>query len=124
MTTRKFTIGLIAAAAMLFAATSHAGDISLEISGLSSDSGSDSYASTTDQDCDNPRPVVADTSITRSTASSTRTGAGGPTQAEGVTAPAASATASSGGGTTAESIGAPLKARSSRWQSLVPGAIK
>ena len=125
MTTRNLTIGLIALAAMLFATSSLAGDFSLEVSGMVSDHGAEASASGTDRDCTTPTPTVADSTVApgRSNAATT-IAARDPAVPNGDAVQAVEGTATGGGSTTPEGIGAPLKARSSRWQSLVPGAIK
>jgi hypothetical protein len=126
MTTRNLTTGLIAIAAMLFATSSLAGDFSLEASGMVSDRGAETSASGTDRDCTSPSPTVADSGNVapgRSDASPP-IAARDPALSNGDAVQAVGGTATGGGSTAPEGIGAPLKARSSRWQSLVPGAIK
>lgn len=123
MTTRKLTLGPIALALLLFAVTSHAGELSLEISGVATDNAAESYVSRTDQDCANPGPAAIDSATTRTRVAAVADVSGpAPAVEDAVQTVGGSTTGASGA--TAESIGAPTKARSNRWQSLVPGAIK
>lgn len=122
MTTRKLTSSLSLLAALLFAAAAHAGDYSMDV-GTASERGAG--ASSAQNDCASSGSAAADggrsvTGIRDSTRASASV-------ANDRSAPAAAEAAEStpgGSNTSTESISVPIKARSNRWQSLVPGAIK
>lgn len=125
MTMRKLTLGPTALALLLFAASSQAGELSLEISGVVADRAEESYASKADQDCANPGPSAIDSgTATVHTRSNPAVAAGRPAQAVGDATQMVGGSTTGASGATADSVGAPSKVRSNRWQSLVPGAIK
>jgi hypothetical protein len=122
MTTRTLTAFLSFLGALLFAAAAHAGDFSMDAGSTTSEPVSSS--SGRHGDCASAGSSVIgvvdasrDSSHSSTSAASNRVAAG--------TAGTSSADSTPGGsGTATEVIGVPLKTRSNRWQSLVPGAIK
>jgi hypothetical protein len=125
MNTRNF-IGWLPLAAILFAATAaQAGEISMENIGTQSGGGSSGSESYARADCASAPKSLADdkaghasrpTSATSGAASVDRIAADDVGESED--------DATSAGGNATRPIGVPIKTRSNRWQSLVPGAIK
>lgn len=123
MSTPRFTSCLSVAAAMLFAASVQAGEISMDAGGYAANSAARASDNGEYRDCNSaPKSIGVDRD--------------GPSAGRVASAAVADRldsdnndagtddTASSGSSPANASISVPIKARSNRWQSLVPGAIK
>ena len=127
MTTRNLTSRLYILAMLLFAGAAHAGGYSMDAGGTVVDAGSSASASTGNRDCAASTPSVTDSGNSHSGVhDSARSSAPSVASVTVVddSGSASGGSAQGGGGATSDSISAPIKTRSSRWQSLVPGAIK
>lgn len=124
MNTRKLTSSLTLLAALSFAAAAHAGAYSMDAGtasgpGPGAASGQHDCTPTSSQTADAGHGVagVRDSLNTSTSAATDRTTTAVAGTARGESTPG-------GSNTSSEAIGVPIKARSNRWQSLVPGAIK
>lgn len=126
MTTPRLTSCLAAAAALLFATAVQAGDISMDAGGMYANSGARNADNGANRDCAAASTSLADGG--QDTSSTDRQRSTGATISDRLATDngdaSADATGSSGSGAADSPIAAPIKARSNRWQSLVPGAIK
>ena len=122
MTTRKFTVFLPLAGVLLFAAAAHAGDFSMDAGSRASEPASSSSGRHGDCASFGSSAIGSVDGVRDSTPSSTSTASD---RVASSAASRASADSTPGGSNTStEAIGVPIKTRSNRWQSLVPGAIK
>ena len=125
MKTHLFTFIL---AALPLAMTAQANEISMDASGMYAGSSSAAHTSSASSDCASARSLSAqdrDATDSNSNAGSASTGTAGPqmrvSDNAGEESGAVTATGSSAPG---KSLVVPVKSRGTRWQSLVPGAIK
>lgn len=126
MTPRHTSLALIALAALLFAIAAQAGEVSMDVRGLSADSEQTSSSSApTTHDASSPTPAETH-SPEAATVTRNRWRASAPTQQALVDdgSEATGSPSSSSGGSSSNVIAAPPVKPRNRWQSLVPGAIK
>ncbi|HMM67064.1 MAG TPA: hypothetical protein PKC03_09000 [Dokdonella sp.] len=125
MNTPRFTSCLSAAAALLFAASVQAGELSMDAGGMFANSGARTSDAGSNRDCASAPKSIADDSE-RSPARHVPTASAAiadSVSADDDTGVAGNAT-STGSSPADSPISVPIKARGNRWQSLVPGAIK
>ncbi len=126
MNTPRFTSCLSAAAALLFAASVQAGEISMDAGGLFANSGARNPDAGSNRDCSPAPRSMANDSERSSTARHSPTASAAI--ADSVAADDGNGVAdnatSTGSSQADSTISVPIKARGNRWQSLVPGAIK
>lgn len=125
MRTHLFTFILAALPLPLAAQVS---EISMEAGGMHAGSGSMAHASSAKGDCASARSVRLEEPGDSESDSSTRSAATGSSgarmQVSDEVGEKSDAGSTAGSSATGKSMAVPVKSRSTRWQSLVPGAIK
>lgn len=125
MTPRHTSLALTALSVLLFAIAAQAGEVSMDVRGLSADSEQTSSSSTpTTYDASSPTPAEIRSPETATVTRNRWRASASSQQALVDDRSEAAGSSSSSGGSSSNVIAAPPVKPRNRWQSLVPGAIK